>query len=254
MTPPELTATNLDWMHQFVPGSNLHIASVVGGLAWIVGGTFVGVCLRRTVAARSFEIFLGWMIIFVQLYALVWRWLPGQFELHEALPLHLCRIVSWVCAIAFITQARWAISLAFFWGLGLSTMGLITPVIRTGPVTIEYWLFWLAHAQIVGTAVYFIVVYGWGPTRRDWVLAAVASLGYVALIAPFNWLVGTDYGYLGSGGSIAYDRSTLAGHLGAYPLRVLWILVLAEIWLAFLYLVAYMVHLIKHARMRSVSS
>ncbi len=251
MTPPVLT-TNTDWMHQFEPNSTFHLVSVAGCLLYVAVCAALGRWWRDRPEARSLDLFLGWSLIFVQLYAFAWRWLPDNFELHEALPLQLCRIVSWICAIALITRAQWAIGIAFFWGFGLSTMGFFTPVIRTGLASPEYWLFWMAHAQIVGTSVYFIVVDGWTPRRRDWVIGLLVSLAYVLFIVPVNLLLRTDYGFLGAGHSIAYDKSTLAGHLGEFPLRALWILLLAEVWLTFLFLMARLVQLIKRARKRAV--
>jgi hypothetical integral membrane protein (TIGR02206 family) len=240
-----LATTDLDWLREFKPDTPIHYISVLGSQFWIIAGIIAGRLIRNPDRRRTLELALGWSIAFVQLYAMVWRWMPGNFEITEALPLQLCRIVSWACVVAFIFRARWAISLAFFWGLGLSTMGLITPVITTGLASVEYWLFWLSHAQIVGTAVYFIVVYGWGPTRRDWLFAAAASLAYFAVVVPVNLALGTHYGFLGSG---SYPRTTLAGYLGPYPGRIFWILLLGEFWLAFLFLAARAVGRIKRAR------
>lgn len=252
MTDLMLAATNLDWMREFRPDTPIHYLSMLGCQIWILSGVVLGRMLGDTPRRRTLEQALGWSIAFVQVYAMVWRWLPGNFELAEALPLQLCRVVSWACVIAFITRARWAISLSFFWGLGLSTMGLLTPVVTQGVGHVEFWVFWLAHAQIVGTAVYFIVVHGWGPTREDWKLAAAASLAYFSIVVPLNIALGTDYGFLGSGTN--YPKNTLAFHLGEYPLRIFWILLLAEIWLAFLFWAARMVSRIKHRRGRMVAA
>jgi hypothetical integral membrane protein (TIGR02206 family) len=246
-----LASSSLDWVHDFRPDTPLHYASIIGSQVWILSGVIIGRLLKNTDKRRVLEHALGWSIAFIQLYAMVWRWMPGNFEITEALPLQLCRIVSWACVVAFIFRARWAIALAFFWGLGLSTMGLITPVITTGVASVEYWLFWLSHAQIVGTAVYFIVVYKWGPTRRDWVLAAAASFAYFALVVPVNIALGTHYGFLGSG---AYSRNTLAGHLGPYPMRIVWILLLGEAWLAFIFFVARVIGHFRRAPLSAVST
>lgn len=251
MTGFMLAASDLDWMREFRPDTPIHYWSMLGCQVWILTGLVLGRKLRHTPHQRTLEISLGWSIAFVQLYAMVWRWMPGHFELAEALPLQLCRVVSWVCVIAFITHARWAISLAFFWGLGLSTMGLLTPVIRQGVASVEFWVFWLGHAQIVGTAAYFIVVYGWGPKRLDWIIAATASVLYFAVVVPVNVALGTDYGFLGSG---EYPKNTLAIHLGEYPGRIFRILLLGEIWLAFLYWASRVVSRAKHRRQRTAAA
>jgi hypothetical integral membrane protein (TIGR02206 family) len=235
------------WLNEFEPRSLTHVIVVAVSAVLIAATVVAGRRLAGGALQRQLEIGIGWSTIWLQLFALVWRNLPGIYDVQEALPLQLCRVVAWACAIGLMTGARWAVSLTFFWGLGLSSMGFVTPVVTTGPGTVGFWLFWAAHVQIVGIAVYQIAVHGYGPRVKDWWFAAAVSCVYVALVVPVNLALGVDYGFLGEG---EYDRSTLAGRLGTFPLRAVRIVVMAQVWMLVLFVASRGVGLVKIAALR----
>ncbi|MBX3321884.1 MAG: TIGR02206 family membrane protein [Phycisphaeraceae bacterium] len=238
------------WIDEIRPRTNAYRVLMVICAVVIAVAIVAGRRLADRPGQRVLEHAIGWSTIGVQLFALVWRNLPGNFDMQEALPLQLCRVVAWACAIAMITRARWALSLTFFWGLGLSSMGFITPVVRTGPVSVSFWLFWAAHVQIVGIALYQIIVHGYGPWPRDLRFAVIASVVYVAVVVPVNLMLNVDYGYLGAS---AYDRTTLAGRMGAFPLRAVKMVAMGMVWMLLLYLIARMVGTIKERRTAQVA-
>ncbi len=238
------------WIDEIRPRTNAYRVLMVICAAVIAVAIVAGRRLAGRPGQRVLEHAIGWSTIGVQLFALVWRNLPGNFNMQEALPLQLCRVVAWACAIAMITRARWALSLTFFWGLGLSSLGFIMPVVSSGPATVSFWLFWLAHVQIVGIALYQIVVHGYGPRLGDLRFAMIASAVYVAVVVPVNLMLNVDYGYLGAS---AYDRSTLAGRMGAFPLRAVKMVAMAMVWMALLYFVARSVGAVKQRRAPQVA-
>lgn len=216
-----------DWMHHFEANSAFH-------------GVVVGVCLVQMAAAcvygrqltardrldqgrrePRFAAALGWSIVAWQAYATVWRLLPAQWDLNESLPFHLCRWTGWiagVCLIAGIRPGyRWTRALMFFWGLGLSIQGFITPMWNHGAASVEFWLYWVGHLQIVGVAVYDLTVRAFRPSARDLRFAAAAGVGFVLLVMGVNHLLGTNYSYLGAWD---YERASVVDKLGPYPERV----------------------------------
>jgi hypothetical integral membrane protein (TIGR02206 family) len=215
------------WLDHFEAGSLFHAWVVTVCVLVIVGACLIGRRLRSQDTAdigrreRSFAATLGWSIAAWQAFATVWRLLPGQWDLNESLPFHLCRWTGWIAAVCLIAGTRpgwrWTRSLMFFWGLGLSVQGFITPMWNHGAASMEFWLYWVGHLQIVGVAVYDMAVRGFRPRGKDLLLAVVAGVGFALLVVGVNRALGTNYSYLGEWN---YDRASVVDRLGPYPGRV----------------------------------
>jgi len=227
MTTPAGTHTTghtADWTNRFEPFTLQH--AVVAGcfVVAIACVAIVGRRLRRTTAGIERERLLRrWAVGFsciVAVLQIVYYLLPGQFELSVSLPLQLCDLAVIVAPIALSTQARWARTLLYFWGLLLSSQGFITPTLESGITHPRFWLFWVSHTIIVGSAVYDIVALGYRPTRRDLCFAMVVSGVYALLVSAINLPLGLNYGFLGKSRP---GNPTIVDSLGDWPLRVGWI-------------------------------
>lgn len=215
------------WLHHFDAGTAFH--GIVVGLCLLLMATacMVGRVLTGHDRAaggtreRAFAAAIGWSIIVWQAFATVWRVLPWQWDLNESLPFHLCRWTGWIAGVCLIAGMRpgyrWSRALMFFWGLGLSVQGFITPMWNHGAASIEFWLYWVGHLQIVGVAVYDLAVRRFVPTARDLLFAAAAGVLFVGLVMGVNHTLGTNYSYLGAWD---YERASVVDRLGPYPERV----------------------------------
>lgn len=215
------------WLHHFEAGTAFH--GVVVGLSVLV--TVMACAVGRMLTLRDradngrrqqrLAAGMGWTIIAWQVFATGWRFLPGRWDLNESLPFHLCRWTGWIagaCLIAGLRPGwRWSRALMFFWGLGLSVQGCITPMWNHGAASMEFWLYWVGHLQIVGVAVYDLAVRRFIPTGRDLGFAAGAGVVFVLLVIGVNHLLGTNYSYLGAWD---YGRASVVDRLGPYPERV----------------------------------
>ena len=216
------------WLTEFEAFTWFHALVVAVCVGVMVSACVVGRRLRRRDGAdggereRAFGAWVGWSIVGWQAFATVWRVLPGQWDLNESLPMHLCRWNGWIVAVCLINGHkdgwRWSRSLAFFWGLGLSVQGFITPMWTFGAGSVDFWLYWVGHLQIVGVAVYDMAVRGYAPTGRDLRLAMIAGVGYALLTGTLNKALGTNYSYLGDWD---YERESIVNRLGDYPERML---------------------------------
>lgn len=170
---------------------------------------------RRTVAALGISLWVVYVIYFL---------LPPHFDPATSLPFQLCDLAAAAAVLALLTARRAFITLVVFWGLALSSWGFITPILTQGPASARFWLFWLLHLLIVGAAFYFLVVHRYRPRARDLALAIGVSLTYGLLAFSANALFGSNYGFLGP---TTPRNPTPLDYLGAWPLRALWITLLA---------------------------
>ena len=202
-------------MDTFRPFSLTHAAVIA---AFAVIGSVLIVLRRRCNAAEGARLdrAAGLAAAVACVVTNGWPLLPAHFSLEWSLPLHGCDVTSMCVPIALLTNSRPARAVLYFWGLGLNTQGLVTPDLRDGPVRVGFWTFWLAHGAIVIGALYD-VARGYRPTWRDYRLAVLASVAYVAVIMPLDLALGLNYGYIGSGTA---GRPTIVDVLGPWPWRV----------------------------------
>lgn len=198
-------------MQTFRPFSATH-ALVVAALVATVWMLVVmrrkrGAALDRTLAIIT-------SVVFVVVNA--WPLLPRNFDLSWSLPIHVCDITTGCVPLALLGR-RAPRALVYFWGLGLSTQGFITPDLQDGPAKAGFWMFWLAHFTVVGGALYDVIARGYRPAWRDWRTAVVVGIGYIALLLMVDLSLGVNYGYVGRGKP---GQPTIVDALGAWPWRV----------------------------------
>ncbi len=156
--------------------------------------------------------------IFAWLAVQAWLLWPGVFDPTWSWPLHICDLAAIIAPLALLTRARLLRTALYFWGIGLTTQGFMTPVIDVGRESIAYWLFWANHTVVVGLAVYDLVVGGYRPRFGD-VMAAIGLTGFwVAVVLPLNLTYGWNYGFLNDA---ALPTRSVLDLMPRWPLRLL---------------------------------
>jgi len=222
------------WADQFRPYTTYHLTVVLLCAVVIAGACMTGRrLLRRSAAAeRAFRCTWAWATLAFQLFTLGWFLLPSHYDPDRSIPLQFCRIAALITPFALLTTRPLPRALLYFWGLGLSSQALLTPVYREGFAHFAFWAFWLGHLQIVGSAVYDLSVRGYRPTTRDYLAATVLGLAYVALVVPINAAWGFNFGFLGRTES---GTKTFASFVPPWPWRPFFVWSAAQIILTILY-------------------
>ncbi|TVQ31663.1 MAG: TIGR02206 family membrane protein [Phycisphaeraceae bacterium] len=222
------------WLEEFHSFTLFHLVTVA-----VCAMVMIGICLlgrRWADTARERRLRIGWCaaIVLWQGFAVVWWLLPSNYELGRSLPLHVCDAAAWIAPFALLTKSKWLRTLLYFWGLGLSTQAFFTPVLEHGAGHLRYWLFWIGHTQIVGSALYDLIARGYRPVFADYIRVSVANAVYAGLLIPFNILLGVNYGYLGDA---TPDRDTLINALGPWPHRLILMWLIVQIGMLIMWLV-----------------
>ena len=218
------------------PGAQ-HLITVIGFVLAVAGMCWIGLRLRGTPGGTAYErsLALGvWALWFgYQGYDIATR----GFSASHALPLQMSDVTAAVAGLVFLRPRRGLQALAYFFGLALGTQAVVTPDLAGGPGTVAFWAFWLYHLFVVGAGVYVVVVHGFRPQWRDLRFALMIGLLYVAIVFTIDAVFGLNYGYLGRG---MPSRPTLLDVLGPWPLRVVFMVLLASaamtlLWLPWLF-------------------
>ena len=124
-----------------------------------------------------------WLADYHLIYA--WPW-----------PMHVCDWAAYGCAIALLTRKHWLAELCYFWGIGATLQGLVTPDIRFGfPHPIWFTSVHL-HGFVVIAAFYLLIGLGHHPGRLGFLRAWGALHVYLAVAWIVNWISGHNYGFL----------------------------------------------------------
>jgi hypothetical integral membrane protein (TIGR02206 family) len=213
------------WPDKFAPFGILHgLVLVVSSIAW-----WVAVVWARSVAGTPRE--RAWrvaMAVFVWGFNVAWTarlLLPANFELGRSLPFQLCDL-GWMAAGWSLWSGgdpqRLRHQVPVLWGLALSAFGYLTPAVTSGPGGIHFWTFWISHGQILTTAVVNLLAFGTRPDAKGLRGTLVLTTVACVLATAFNLRYGTSYFFTGR--DIPSNPSPL-DHLGAWPLRILWVMV-----------------------------
>jgi len=218
-------AGSFDWATEFRPFTALHWITAGLCIASIIASTVLGIHWSGTARERVLRHTWAYIVLAGQVAAQVYfLWPPIRYDI--ALPLHICDVAGWIAGFALLTQKRWLRIMLYYWGIGLSTQAFVTPILRgegSGYATMYYWVFWMQHLMIVGSAIYDVAVLRFRPSWRDWAIGAAISSAYGACVFALNLLIGSNYLFIGRARP---DNPTLIDHLGDWPLRVLWITVI----------------------------
>jgi len=197
--------------------SAMHAAVLVTFAALTALACALGRRWRGTIGLTRAERVVGAATLGIWLAAQIYWVLPGNFKLDEALPIHMCDVTGLVAPLVLLTRA-WALrAVLYFWGLGLSIHGMLTPVLEEGPAHVRFWLFWLVHAAIIGTAIYDLVARGYRPNRRDLVFAIGSCAIWLVTVLAVDLSLHVNYGYVGN---VTPEHPTVIDKLGPWPQRV----------------------------------
>ena len=219
-------------MDEFTTGSATHLVTVI--VSVVVMAAFVLTGRRAGVAAER-RIRRGWALAIFALgaFLLARSLAPSTFDARWNLPLHLCDLALPITGLALWTERRGLEAITYFWGAGLSTQTFVTPILHLGPAHPEFWYFWLYHVQVVGAAAYLIAVRGFRPTGRDFRIAWLSALVYVALVVPLNLAFDWNYGFLGR--DEALIEGTLLEWFPPWPWRIACVVLVVSLWFLLLW-------------------
>jgi len=189
----------------------------------MIGSCYLGRCWRETPREARLRRIWGWTVLTYQTLYSIWWLMPARLDWKDSLPFQVCDLAAFIAGLAMVTQWRPWRTLLYFWGIGLSTQAFFTPVVNVGPAHSYYWMFWIGHTMIVGSAIYDVVVGGFRPSWRDLRLVVIVSLCYGSVMFAFNLITGFNYAYIGNNTPKA---PTLIDKLGPWPWRVLILLLI----------------------------
>jgi hypothetical integral membrane protein (TIGR02206 family) len=133
---------------------------------------------------------IGWICWFILFAA------RGWLTIGNALPLNLCDWALIALVAALLTRNQFAYELGYFWGLGGTLQGMITPDVAYDFPDPQFIFFFIEHGGIIAALLYLTLGTGLRPNPRSLPRVAAASLFYAGVAGIADWALGTNYGFL----------------------------------------------------------
>jgi hypothetical integral membrane protein (TIGR02206 family) len=199
-------------MPPFIPYSTSHIVVLLSILAM---SSFFPLLIKRMASERLSRIVavsLGVILLLSKILEPFFR-LASFGSWREDLPLHLCDIGGILTGILLINRSYFLYEINYFWALGGTALAVLTPELRNGFPHVDFYFYFITHGLIIVGAIFATVVFNYRPTLKSIWRTFLVTVGYAAIIAPVNWLLGTNYLYLCG----KPTTRTLFDYLGPWP-------------------------------------
>jgi hypothetical integral membrane protein (TIGR02206 family) len=128
-----------------------------------------------------------------------WYWTglsKGTLTLDSGLPLNLCDWAEVALVIALVTRNQFAYELGYFWGLGGTLQGLLTPPLYFDWPDPQFLFFFIQHGGVIASLLYLTLGTRLRPTLRSLPRVVAASFFYAAFVGVADWLLDVNYGFL----------------------------------------------------------
>lgn len=143
--------------------------------------------------------------------------ITDTLNLHEDLPLHLCRITAFLLIPMFWFRSRKLFGVLYFWILAGTLQAIITPDLEETFPDYQYFRYWILHAGLIVSIMYPIFVWRITPTFNDMIRAFWYTQVYLLGTLIINYWLGSNYGYTCS----KPDIGSIADVLGPWPWYIL---------------------------------
>ncbi|HEX3756080.1 MAG TPA: TIGR02206 family membrane protein [Rhizomicrobium sp.] len=120
----------------------------------------------------------------------------GELSIATSLPLNLCDWAAIVLFVALVRPRQIPYELGYFWGLGGTLQGLITPDIAFGFPDPQFLCFFAEHGGVVAALFYLTLGTGLRPYWASLPRVIVGTFAYVGVAALADWLLDANYGFL----------------------------------------------------------
>jgi hypothetical integral membrane protein (TIGR02206 family) len=120
----------------------------------------------------------------------------GWLSVANGLPLNLC---DWACIAliaALLSRGQFAYELGYFWGLGGTLQGMITPDVAYDFPDPQFVFFFIEHGGIIAALLYLTLGTGLRPRAVSLPRVVAATLFYALVVGIADWALSTNYGFL----------------------------------------------------------
>ena len=152
--------------------------------------------LRESKHEKTIRYTMAITAIALEVSVQVWQAAHGQWNFAESLPLHLCRLTSYLAIISMLTKNEKIFRVAYFWSLA-GVVSVMFPDISHGPDRYRYYHFMISHMLFFYMYMYMLFVLrmrlDFKAFKKSFIILFVLVVGFVI---PINNIFDMNYMYL----------------------------------------------------------
>lgn len=160
---------------------------------------------------------LGWLVSLTVIAFHAYQISFETYNFKSDLPLYLCSLMALLIPIFTFYRRYWMFEILVFWIIGGTLQGVITPDIKDGFPSFDYFRYWIAHLGLLTIIFYFIFVFKMRPKLKSLFKSFLALQMYVALIMVINYFLDANYFYLNQ----KPESASLLNYFGEWPYYIL---------------------------------
>lgn len=197
---------------QFIPFGHAHLGALACVYLSVIllplllsrpgqrSGRIVALLIAAFLFANEISVFLLDVVVY-------------KLPVAASLPLQLCSVAALLTAWMLWRQSYRAYEIAWFWGIGGSTVALLTPDLSVGYPHKVFIHFFAGHGLIMLGVVHATIAYRFRPDLRSVGKAIIVSIILMLAVGLANHLLGTNYMYL----CAKPAQTTLIDYMGSWP-------------------------------------
>jgi hypothetical integral membrane protein (TIGR02206 family) len=141
----------------------------------------------------------------------------GRLSWWEFLPLQLCDLAVFLAIYALLFLSPLAYELVYFWGGAGTLIALLTPDLRSGFPSWDFFFFFALHGAVVAAVIVLTAGFGLRPRRgAPWRVLAITN-AYALVVGLVNFATGANFLYLREKPA----AGSLLDWLGPWPVYIL---------------------------------
>lgn len=182
--------------------------------------------------SKKLLLYLSFIPAFGYLFTVICSTIEGSFTIQENLPLHVCRFVALTAPYFIWKNNRFWLGVFYFWILAGTLNANITPDIKFGFPSWDYFSYWMIHSFLIILPIYYVVIFKIRINFRDLINALIMANVFLLFSLIVNYIIGSNYMY-----TLAKpDSATLLDQMGPWPWYLAWTQLLALFLFTILYL------------------
>lgn len=154
------------------------------------------------------------------------------FNPQEDLPFHVCRFLALSAPYFIWKHNRFWLGVMYFWILAGTLNANITPDIKYGFPSWDYFSYWMMHSFLVILPIYYIVIFKVRITLKDFFNAFWTANLFLIFSLIANYILGSNYMYT----MAKPPADTILNMMGEWPIYLLTTQLLALFLFTLLYI------------------
>jgi len=181
-------------MNPFVPFGPSHLIALA--LSLILPVVLVVAVRAWPRADRPIRYAFTLILLGVWAWSYVLAWHRGWLTVGDALPLNLCDWATIATLVTLVRPNQKSYELAYFWALGGTLQGMITPDTPYDFPEVRFVIFFVYHGGIIAAVLYLTFGLHFRPWPRSLRRVVLWSFVYFFAAALTDYALGTNYGFL----------------------------------------------------------